>query len=59
MKIEEKGCYSKSKWLIDELSADLVQIHGIKRTLRDVTTKYQHAADNKDGHVRNVPGSGR
>jgi spermidine synthase len=43
LKIEGKGYYDKNKWLIDELSADLVQIHRIKRVLHDATTKYQHA----------------
>jgi len=31
------------KWLIDELTPDLVQIHGIKRVLHRTTTKYQKA----------------
>jgi spermidine synthase len=35
--------FNKNKWLIDELSQDLVQIHGIKRVLHDTTTKFQHA----------------
>ncbi len=35
--------FNKNKWLIDELSRDLVQIHGINRVLRDTTTKFQHA----------------
>lgn len=35
--------YNKNKWLVDELSQDLVQVHGIKRVLHDTTTKYQHA----------------
>ncbi len=35
--------FNKNKWFIDELSRDLVQIHGIKRILHDTTTKFQHA----------------
>jgi spermidine synthase len=35
--------FNKNKWLIDELSQDLVQIHGINRVLHDTTTKFQHA----------------
>jgi spermidine synthase len=31
------------KWLIDELTPDLVQIHGIKKVLHRTTTKYQKA----------------
>ncbi|MBN1375791.1 MAG: polyamine aminopropyltransferase [Dehalococcoidia bacterium] len=35
--------HNKNKWLIDELSPDLVQIHGIKRVLHEAKTKFQHA----------------
>jgi spermidine synthase len=36
--------YSDSKkWLIDELSDDLVQIHGVRRVLHDRKTRFQHA----------------
>ncbi len=35
--------FNAKKWLIDELSEDLVQIHGIKRVLHAETTKFQHA----------------
>jgi len=35
--------FDRKKWLVDELSADLVQIHGIKRVLYDRKTKFQHA----------------
>lgn len=41
--MEKTGFYNKNKWLIDELSTDLVQIHGIKRVLHDTTTKFQYA----------------
>jgi len=41
--MEKKGYYDKNRWLIDELSDDLVQIHGIKRVLHEATTKFQHA----------------
>lgn len=35
--------FDRDKWLVDELSQDLVQIHGIKRILHDKMTKFQHA----------------
>jgi len=35
--------FGSNKWLVDELSADLIQIHGIKCVLHDENTKYQHA----------------
>ena len=35
--------FDKKNWLIDELSQDLVQFHGIKHVLHDKTTKFQHA----------------
>jgi spermidine synthase len=35
--------FNKDKWLVDELSSDLVQIHGIRRVLYETTTRYQHA----------------
>ena len=35
--------YDKNKWLIDELSDDLVQIHGVRKVLHDKTTRFQHA----------------
>jgi spermidine synthase len=34
---------NRGRWLIDGLSDDLVQIHGIKRILHETTTKYQQA----------------
>lgn len=34
---------NEKKWLVDELSGDLVQIHGIRRVLSETRTKYQHA----------------
>jgi spermidine synthase len=35
--------FDKNRWLIDELSDDLLQIHGVQRVLHDKTTRYQHA----------------
>ncbi len=35
--------FDSKKWLIDELSDDLVQIHGVKRVLHDRKTRFQHA----------------
>ena len=35
--------FNKNKWLVDELSEDLVQIHGIQRVLHAETTRFQHA----------------
>ncbi len=35
--------FNRKKWLIDELSPDLVQVHGIKRVLHDRKTRFQHA----------------
>ncbi|MFA5079331.1 MAG: polyamine aminopropyltransferase [Dehalococcoidia bacterium] len=35
--------FNSKKWLIDELSDDLVQIHGVKRVLHDKKTRFQHA----------------
>ena len=35
--------FNQNKWLIDELSHDLVQIHGITSILQEVKTQYQHA----------------
>ncbi|MBN1375060.1 MAG: spermidine synthase, partial [Dehalococcoidia bacterium] len=34
---------NEKKWLIDELTPDLVQIHGLKRVLHRTTTKFQKA----------------
>ncbi|MDD5311583.1 MAG: polyamine aminopropyltransferase [Dehalococcoidia bacterium] len=34
---------NKNKWLIDELSSDLIQIHGIKRVLHSRKTRFQQA----------------
>jgi spermidine synthase len=41
--MEKMNFYNNKKWLIDELSTDLVQIHGIKHVLHDTTTRFQHA----------------
>jgi len=35
--------FDSNKWLIDELSDDLVQIHGVRRVLHDKKTRFQHA----------------
>ncbi len=35
--------FDSKKWLIDELSDDLVQIHGVRRVLHDRKTRFQHA----------------
>ncbi len=35
--------FDSKKWLIDELSGDLVQIHGVKRVLHDRKTRFQYA----------------
>jgi len=35
--------FNKNRWLIDELSADLLQIHGIKRVLHRRKTRFQQA----------------
>jgi len=35
--------FDSNKWLIDELSDDLVQIHGVRRVLHDRATRFQHA----------------
>ncbi len=35
--------YDGRKWLIDELTPDLVQIHGVKKVLHNKRTAYQHA----------------
>jgi spermidine synthase len=35
--------FDKKKWLVDELSEDLVQIHGIQRVLHAETTRFQQA----------------
>jgi len=35
--------FDSKKWLIDELSDDLVQIHGVKRVLHDRKTRFQYA----------------
>jgi spermidine synthase len=35
--------FDSKKWLIDELSDDLVQIHGVRRVLHDKKTRFQHA----------------
>lgn len=41
--MEKTDFYNKRKWLIDELSPDLVQIHGIKRVLHAAHTRFQYA----------------
>lgn len=41
--MKRQDYFDRSKWLVDELSQDLVQIHGIKRVLQDVTTPFQQA----------------
>jgi spermidine synthase len=43
LKTTRPDYFNKNRWLLDELSADLVQIHGIKRVLHETTTKYQQA----------------
>jgi spermidine synthase len=35
--------FDKNRWLIDELSDDLLQIHGVQQVLHDKTTQFQHA----------------
>lgn len=35
--------FDSKKWLIDELSDDLVQIHGVRQVLHDRKTRFQHA----------------
>ncbi|MDD5398521.1 MAG: polyamine aminopropyltransferase [Dehalococcoidia bacterium] len=35
--------FDGKRWLIDELSDDLVQIHGVRRVLHDRKTRFQHA----------------
>jgi len=35
--------FDSKRWLIDELSDDLVQIHGVRRVLHDRKTRFQHA----------------
>jgi len=35
--------FDQSRWLIDELSDELLQIHGVRRVLHDTTTQFQHA----------------
>ncbi|RPJ63487.1 MAG: spermidine synthase, partial [Dehalococcoidia bacterium] len=41
--MEKINFYNKKRWLIDELSSDLVQIHGIKRILHETKTRFQEA----------------
>ncbi|MFA5400233.1 MAG: polyamine aminopropyltransferase [Dehalococcoidia bacterium] len=35
--------FDSKRWLIDELTDDLVQIHGVRRVLHDRKTRFQHA----------------
>jgi len=35
--------HDSGKWLIDELTPDLIQIHGIKKVLHNKKTRFQHA----------------
>ena len=35
--------FDKNRWLIDELSDDLLQIHGVQRVLHDKITRFQYA----------------
>ncbi len=51
--------FDKKKWLIDELSEDLVQIHGIQRVLHAKTTRFQQAQIVRNPHFRYLPGAGR
>ncbi|MCX6004594.1 MAG: spermidine synthase, partial [Chloroflexi bacterium] len=39
----KQNFFNKNKWLVDELSTDLIQIHGVKRVLHSRKTKFQQA----------------
>lgn len=41
--MQKHDFFDSNKWLIDELSPDLMQIHGIRRVLQDTKTRFQNA----------------
>ena len=56
--MNKRDYFNKKKWLIDELSSDLVQIHGIKRVLHDTYHQFSAGTDCRDRYFRDVPGAG-